>query len=58
MPAALDTVACAYAASGDFAKALTWQTKAIELADQELKDDMTTRLKLYKAGKPYVEEKE
>ena len=51
----LSTLAAAYAESGDFAAAVRWQQRALELhaatgvstkADQD-------RLALYKAGKPY-----
>jgi tetratricopeptide (TPR) repeat protein len=50
-PAAIDTLAAAYAEVGDFDSAIKWEEKAIELGagDQEFKD----RLALYKQKKPY-----
>ncbi len=50
---ALDTLAAAYAEEGQFEKALEWQKKALELAPENFKADLNTRLKLYEAGKPY-----
>lgn len=50
----IDTLAAAYAEGRDFAAAVKWQTKAIELAtDEKDKDDYRSRLKLYKDQKPY-----
>ena len=49
----LGTLAAAYAESGDFAKALVFQGKAIESASEEEKPAMRSRLELYKQGKPY-----
>jgi tetratricopeptide (TPR) repeat protein len=49
----LDTLAAAYAEEGQFEKALEWQKKALELAPENFKADLNTRLKLYEAGKPY-----
>ena len=54
--ATLDTLAAAFAELGDFASAVKWQSKAIELlADDKTKDDYRTRLKLYERKKPYHE---
>jgi tetratricopeptide (TPR) repeat protein len=50
-----DTLAAAYAEAGDFDKAVEWQQKAIDLADERSKDKLRSRLDLYKAGKPYRE---
>jgi len=52
----LDTLAAAYAESGQFDKAVESQEKAIELAPDDEKADFETRLKLYQEGKPYREE--
>ena len=53
--ACLDTLAAAYAESGDFAKAKEWETKAVEMiaADKSAKDkaDATTRAGTLQAGK-------
>ncbi len=58
-PELLDTLAAAYAATGDFSKAIETAEKALELcqsSEQEtLKKEIKKRLALYKAGKPYVE---
>ncbi len=50
-----DTLAAAYAESGDFAKARELQEKAIELAAEKKKPQFRSRLELYKQGKPYHE---
>ena len=58
----LGTLAAAYAQNGDFAKAVEWQAKAIEVAaaDQSVpakdKADAASRLELYKQGKPSRDE--
>jgi tetratricopeptide (TPR) repeat protein len=58
-PEFLDTLAVAYAAAGNFSKAIEIAEKALELcqsSDQEtLKKELESRLALYKAGKPYIE---
>jgi tetratricopeptide (TPR) repeat protein len=58
-PVLLDTLAVAYAAAGDFSKAIETAEKALELcqsSEQEtLKKEIESRLALYKAGKPYIE---
>jgi tetratricopeptide (TPR) repeat protein len=55
-PAMLDTLAAAYAETGEFDRALRWELKAIELAtDWTTKGDFSARLKLYQGGKPYRE---
>jgi tetratricopeptide (TPR) repeat protein len=60
----LDTLACAYAEAGDFASAVKWEQKALDLLPQE-KDvrtrvdyerDFRSRLELFKAHKPFHEE--
>lgn len=56
-PEYLDTLAAAYAETGDFAKAITTAAKALELAvsarQTELAGQIDQRLQLYRAGKPY-----
>jgi len=58
-PGYLDTLAVAYAAAGNLSKAIEITEKALELcrsSDQEtLKKEIESRLALYKAGKPYIE---
>ncbi|MGA2069929.1 MAG: tetratricopeptide repeat protein [Sedimentisphaerales bacterium] len=58
-PEFLDTLAVAYAAAGKFSKAIEVTGKALELcqtSDQDtLKKKLESRLILYKAGKPYIE---
>jgi tetratricopeptide (TPR) repeat protein len=55
----LDTVAAAYAEAGDFERARQWETKAIEMAASHVTDatreELRSRLELYKHGKPYRE---
>jgi thiol-disulfide isomerase/thioredoxin len=48
-PAILDTVAAVYAAKTEYAKAVEWQTKAVEKADGEMKSDLQKTLDKYKA---------
>jgi Flp pilus assembly protein TadD len=55
----LDTLAAAYAAAGEFDKAVETAEKAIELCrgpeKETLRKEIKSRLDLYKAGKEYVE---
>ena len=55
----LDTLAVAYAAAGNFSKAIEVTGKALELCQssgqETLKKEIESRLVLYKAGKPYIE---
>jgi tetratricopeptide (TPR) repeat protein len=57
--ALLDTLAVSYAAAGSFDKAVKTAEKALELCrspEQEMfKEKIESRLVLFKAGKPYVE---
>jgi tetratricopeptide (TPR) repeat protein len=58
----LDSLAAAYAESGDFEKAKEWEAKAIEMANTDKsamdkkKAAARSRLELYKQGKPFREE--
>jgi Flp pilus assembly protein TadD len=53
-PDALGAVAAAYAETGDFAQAVKWQSRAIELARDETKrEGLRSRIGLYHAGRPY-----
>jgi tetratricopeptide (TPR) repeat protein len=58
-PGLLDTLAVAYAAAGDFSKAIETAEKALELCQSPeqntLKKEIENRLVLYKAGKAYIE---
>ena len=51
----LEDLAAAYAESGDFARAIESQAKAIELAPENINGmrEMRSRLELYKQRKPY-----
>jgi len=49
------TLANVYAKSGDFEKAIEYQKKAIELADDQAKKEYEKRLEAYKAKKPWRE---
>ena len=55
-------LAAAYAESGDFEKAKQWEAKAIALATtgklvtEKDKQELRSRLELYKQGRPYREE--
>jgi len=55
-PSMLDTLAAAYAETGEFAKAATTENEAISLLPNEKdKEDYGTRLKLYESNSPYHE---
>ncbi|MGD0596997.1 MAG: tetratricopeptide repeat protein [Sedimentisphaerales bacterium] len=58
-PELLDTLAVAYAAAGNFSKAIEVTGKALELCQSSqratLKKELESRLVLYKTGKPYIE---
>ncbi|MDA1049181.1 MAG: hypothetical protein O3C40_01705 [Planctomycetota bacterium] len=51
----LDTLAAAYAETGDFESAVKWQKEAIRLDNGAFAQDFQKRLRLFKAGKPYRE---
>ncbi len=52
----LDTLAAAYAETGDYVNAVKWQEKARNLAPGSQKADYDARLSLYRAHKPYRED--
>ncbi|MHC4698726.1 MAG: tetratricopeptide repeat protein, partial [Planctomycetota bacterium] len=58
-PRDFDTLAAAYAASGDFLKAAEAARRAISMADargrRDLQRQIEARLRLYEAGQPFVE---
>jgi tetratricopeptide (TPR) repeat protein len=49
----LDTLTAAYAEKGEFAEAIKWQQKAIELAGETAEKGLHERLALYRENKPY-----
>ena len=51
----VDTLAAAYAESGDFESAVKWQEEAIALAPDGYHSEFRKRLRLFKAGKAYRE---
>jgi len=51
----LDTLAAAYAAAGDFARATTTQEKAISRCLPEQKEGFSARLELYRSKQMYVD---
>jgi hypothetical protein len=52
----LDTLAAAYAESGDFDQAVKWQTKAADLTWEQMKPEFKSKIELYKSKKPYREQ--
>jgi Flp pilus assembly protein TadD len=53
-PDVLDTCAAAHAEAGDFENAVKWETRAIDLLnDEKRKEDFRGRLRLYQARRPY-----
>ncbi len=52
-PAVLDALAAAHAEQRDFDRAVEWQTRAIELAGEDARAELASRLGLYRDGKPY-----
>lgn len=51
----IDTLAAAYAESGDFENAVKYQERALEGAEEAMKAQFADRLKLYEERKPYRE---
>ena len=57
-PHILSTLAAAYAEMGDFENAIKWSNKAVELGEEDLKDQieqLKNELKHYQEGKPFRE---
>jgi Tfp pilus assembly protein PilF len=52
-PALFETLAAAYAESGDFAQAVDWQTRAAAGSKAKDQTGLQNRLALYKADRPY-----
>lgn len=54
----LDTLAAAYARTGDFKQAIYWQGKVIgnENISAKIKKELQERMELYQTGKPYTAE--
>jgi serine/threonine protein kinase len=54
IPGFVDTLAAAYAEVGDFASAIEWQKKAIDILTEGsfIRFDFETHLKLYESGQP------
>jgi tetratricopeptide (TPR) repeat protein len=53
----LRSLAAAYAETGDFERAIEYETKAIALLDDNKADDKTKFLEVYKVSKPYREDR-
>ena len=49
----LDTLAAAHARVGDFENAIQWQQKALQLGSEKMRQDLQTRLELYRQRKAY-----
>jgi hypothetical protein len=49
----LDTLATAYAESGDFEEAVKWATKAVEMVSEKERPEVQSRLELFKARQPF-----
>jgi tetratricopeptide (TPR) repeat protein len=55
-PSLIDTLAAAYAETGQFAEAAKWMRQAMELAPSVEKEDFASRLRLYLDGQAYRDE--
>jgi hypothetical protein len=51
----LDTLATAYAATGDFNQAVEWSQKALSQETAKPEEGLQKRLQLFKDRKPYIE---
>jgi tetratricopeptide (TPR) repeat protein len=54
-PHILSTLASGYAEQGDFETAIKWSTKAVELGEGEVKEQLQKELESYKEKKPWRE---
>ncbi len=54
-PHILSTLAAGYAESGDFETAIKWSSKAVEMGEGEIKEQLQKELDSYKQGKPWRE---
>ncbi len=54
-PDLLSTLAAAHAEAGDFASAIAWSKKSVELADEPLKAQLREQLKTYQSHQPWRE---
>ncbi len=54
----LSTLAAAYAETGDFQSAVKWARKAVELADDSIRDHVDKELKSYEKKQPWREQKD
>ena len=57
-PHILSTLAAAYAESGDFATAVEWSQKAVDIGDEQYNEQLKNELKTYQQGKPFREQQE
>jgi tetratricopeptide (TPR) repeat protein len=51
----LSTLAAAYAETGDFDTAKKWSSKAVEIGEESMKEQLSKELESYKEGKPWRE---
>ncbi len=51
----LSTLAAGYAETGDFANAVKWSKKAVELSDEGVRDQLRKELESYEQEKPWRE---
>lgn len=51
----VSTLAAGYAETGDFAKAIEWSTKSVDLGQGAIKEQLREELESYKEGKPWRE---
>lgn len=54
-PHILSTLASGYAETGDYDSAIKWSKKAVELSEEDMKEDLKKELESYRQGKPWRE---